>query len=289
MPSRTVIATAEMGAGVKAIGTTVVLVQEHEASKYANVVHGVPLIVVTRSYAVGVITWAEVTDGDGVVFIVDVICAEYGIEEEIVDKDDVLVIYNSDEILVGLVKDSMGDGVWDICVPGGVVGVSPPGPGSGESSPGKGAGLSSPGTVVGKPLPGGAPPADDGTIVAVSAGTEAAVVGTWAAHVCGVTTSSLSVTAAFNAYSPPATVTPLLSEIEVKARTVPAKIVVVPSVADEPTCQNTLHACAPLMRTTDDSVSVIRVDPIWKTKSAFGSPWPSRVSTPVMPTAAAEK
>ncbi len=64
---------------------------------------------------------------------------------------------------------------------------------------------------------------------------------------------------------------------------VPAKSVLVPSVAELPTCQNTLHACAPLMSVTELSVAVVRVVPIWKIHTASGSFWPSRVSSPVSP------
>lgn len=39
------------GAVVAAIGTSVVLVQEHELSKYVDVVHGIPLTIVTASLA----------------------------------------------------------------------------------------------------------------------------------------------------------------------------------------------------------------------------------------------
>ncbi|KAL5394604.1 hypothetical protein PMIN02_004825 [Paraphaeosphaeria minitans] len=91
----------------------------------------------------------------------------------------------------------------------------------------------------------------------------------------------MSVTAPFNANSPPFTVTPAFTEIEADARMLPAKTVAVPSVAEVPTCQKTLHACAPLMRMTDEAVAVVRVDPIWKTKTVFGSFCASRTSVPV--------
>jgi hypothetical protein len=46
------------------------------------------------------------------------------------------------------------------------------------------------------------------------------------------------------------------SVTEVDARIEPAKFVVVPKVAELPTCQNTLHACAPFSSATvaDDAV-----------------------------------
>ena len=57
----------------------------------------------------------------------------------------------------------------------------------------------------------------------------------------------------------------------------------VPSVAELPTFQNTLQACAPLTSLTRLADAVISVEPAWKTKAAFGSPWASSVSVPVSP------
>ena len=80
--------------------------------------------------------------------------------------------------------------------------------------------------------------------------------------VCAVMTSSSRVTAAVRAYRPPEFVTPELAVIEVKAKMFPAKAVPVPRVAELPTCQNTLHAWALLIKDTAASVEVISVDPI---------------------------
>jgi hypothetical protein len=74
------------------------------------------------------------------------------------------------------------------------------------------------------------------------------------------------------------------NDIDVKARILPAKTAAVPSEDEEPTCQNTLHACAPLMSIIDDAVAAVRVDPIWNTKRASGLFCPSSTSVPVMPT-----
>jgi hypothetical protein len=63
----------------------------------------------------------------------------------------------------------------------------------------------------------------------------------------------------------------------------PMKLVPVPSVAEEPIRQNTLHARAPLMSSTAELDAVVMVDPIWKTNCAFGLPWASSVSVPVRP------
>lgn len=102
--------------------------------------------------------------------------------------------------------------------------------------------------------------------------------------VCAVILSLRSVTAAFNAYSPPETLTPAFTVIEVKARILPAKTVAVPSVAEDSTCQKMLHAFAPLMRITDEAVAVVSVDLTWKIKTASGLFCPSRISVPVIPT-----
>jgi hypothetical protein len=102
---------------------------------------------------------------------------------------------------------------------------------------------------------------------------------------CAVIRSLMSVTDPFNAYSPPATITPAFNEIDSSARMLPAKVVAAPSVAKDPTCQKTLQACAPLIKMTPVAVAVVNVDPIWKTKMAFGLFWPSRTSVPVIVTA----
>lgn len=82
-----------------------------------------------------------------------------------------------------------------------------------------------------------------------------------------------SVTAAVIAKRPPPpTETPVVAVMEAKAMTLPSKIVAVPRVAELPTCQKTLQGRAPLMRMTEDAVAVVRVEPNWKTKTAFGSP-----------------
>ena len=53
---------------------------------------------------------------------------------------------------------------------------------------------------------------------------------------------------------------------------VPRNVEPVPSVAELPTCQKTLQACAPLIRLTVLADAVVSVEPAWKTKTAFGSP-----------------
>ncbi len=52
-----------------------------------------------------------------------------------------------------------------------------------------------------------------------------------------------------------------MSVMDVCARIVPTKLVVEPSVAELPTCQKTLHACAPPSRMTLALEAVVSVDP----------------------------
>lgn len=81
----------------------------------------------------------------------------------------------------------------------------------------------------------------------------------------------------------PSMVVPVATVIEVRARMLPTKVELVPSVAELPTCQKTLQAWAPPMRLTWLPDPVMRVEAIWKMKTALGSPWASRVSVPVFP------
>ena len=107
-----------------------------------------------------------------------------------------------------------------------------------------------------------------------------------AAHRDRVTVSLINVTAPLRARSLPFTVAPSFTEIDVKARMLPWNAVLVPSVAELPTCQKTLHAWAPLTRLTLLSVAVMSVDAIWKMNTARGSPCASSVRRPVSPSEA---
>jgi hypothetical protein len=75
-------------------------------------------------------------------------------------------------------------------------------------------------------------------------------------------------------------VSPVVTVIDCKARMLPWNIELVPSVAELPTCQNTLQAWAPLVRKTWLAESVTRVEPTWKMKTAFESPCAFRISAP---------
>jgi hypothetical protein len=88
-------------------------------------------------------------------------------------------------------------------------------------------------------------------------------------------------TCPFRANARPSTVAAVCTVMEVRARIVPLKLDAVPSVAELPTCQNTLQAWAPLIRMTLLAEAVTRVEATWKTNTELGLPWPSRVSCPL--------
>jgi hypothetical protein len=114
-------------------------------------------------------------------------------------------------------------------------------------------------------------------LVAVGVGVG---VGGGVAQLGTVIVSSSRVTAPFRASTRPVMVSPVCTAIEVRARMVPAKAELVLRVAELPTCQKTLQAWAPLVSRTLVPVSVPRVEPAWKMKTAFGSPSASSVSEP---------
>lgn len=90
-----------------------------------------------------------------------------------------------------------------------------------------------------------------------------------------------NVTAPLRASARPSIAALVFTVMDSRARMLPLKKELVSMVAELPTCQNTLQACAPLMSETLLVVAVIRVDPILKMKTAFGSPLASRVTVPV--------
>ena len=89
------------------------------------------------------------------------------------------------------------------------------------------------------------------------------------------------VTAPLRANIPPCEVAPVLSVMEVVANKFPTKFVCVPSVAELPIAQYTLHACAPLINNTCELDAVVSVEPIWNTQTLLALPCPSRVRSPV--------
>jgi hypothetical protein len=114
----------------------------------------------------------------------------------------------------------------------------------------------------------------DGCVVVVVTGVGGAQVG-WRK------VSVSNVTAPFRARALPWTVTPVVTVIDVSARMFPAKSEPVPSVAELPTCQKTLHSWAPLISVTVLADAVTSVESVWKMKTELGSPAPSSTSGPV--------
>jgi hypothetical protein len=89
------------------------------------------------------------------------------------------------------------------------------------------------------------------------------------------------VTAPFCARALPDTVASAVKVMLVSARMLPTKLLPAPMVAELPTCQETLHCSAPLIRSTAESLAVVSVLPISNTHAAVESPPASRVSIPV--------
>jgi hypothetical protein len=126
----------------------------------------------------------------------------------------------------------------------------------------------------------------EGTGVAVAPGAtvnggRVGGIGGGALHVDVMILLVSSVTAALLAKTRPSTNVPVVTVIDVKARMVPRKVEPVPSVAELPTCQKTLHALAPLMRITELADAVMSVEGDWKIQTEFELPSPSNVRAPV--------
>ena len=96
---------------------------------------------------------------------------------------------------------------------------------------------------------------------------------------------SSRVTEPLRASARPWTFVPVFTVIEVNAKIVPTKLEPVPSVAELPICQNTLHAWAPPTKATLLADPVISVEAIWKIQTELGSPRPSNVTVPFSKTA----
>jgi hypothetical protein len=101
------------------------------------------------------------------------------------------------------------------------------------------------------------------------------VVGGATVHVGGVVmVLASSVTAPFRTRTRPWTVAPVFSVAEVSAMMVPTKVLAELSVAELPTCQNTLQAWAPFSSCTTLFDATTRSDDAWKMKTEFGLPAP---------------
>ena len=70
------------------------------------------------------------------------------------------------------------------------------------------------------------------------------------------------VTAPLRASRRPETEVPVCAVMEVSANRSPTKLLSVPRVAEEPTCQTTWHGSAPLMSSTRLPEAVINVDAV---------------------------
>ncbi len=87
-------------------------------------------------------------------------------------------------------------------------------------------------------------------------------VTTEAAQTGRVTLFVSNVTAPLRANKRPLIEAPVVAVTEVKAMILPANVELVPRVAEEPTSQKTLQACAPLSRMTLLDGAVVKVDPL---------------------------
>lgn len=140
-----------------------------------------------------------------------------------------------------------------------------------------GGGIDVPGRLVTVPVP----PPPPVLVGGVLGGVELVVVGGAVAQVGAVITLVSRFTAAVAASSRPVTVAPVCAVIEECASTVPTNRVPVPRVAEERTCQKTLHEAWAVVNLTTLPDAVIRVLEAWKMNTASGSVRLSRVRVPV--------
>ena len=110
----------------------------------------------------------------------------------------------------------------------------------------------------------------------------AGVAGTGAIQVAFVTTFVSKVTAPFLVKTLPSTLAPVVRVADVSASIFPLKVEFMPSVAEVPTCQKTLQACAPFIRIILLDPAVINVSDVLNIKTAFGSFSASSVKVPVI-------
>src|SRR5689334_12046382 len=74
---------------------------------------------------------------------------------------------------------------------------------------------------------------------------------------------------------------PVFKLMLVSARMFPANAVVVPRVAELPTCQNTASPCPPFAKLTAALLAVVSALAIWNRKTELGLPRALRVRVPV--------
>jgi hypothetical protein len=94
-----------------------------------------------------------------------------------------------------------------------------------------------------------------------------------------------SVTAPVCARALPLMLAPVVTVMLASARMFPMNDVLVPSVAELPTCQKTLQGWAPLISRTLALLAVMSVLSIWKMNTALALPWALSVRLPVIPAA----
>jgi len=90
-----------------------------------------------------------------------------------------------------------------------------------------------------------------------------------------------SVTAPFSANNCPCTDAWVFAVMDATANMCPTKWESVPKVAELPTCQKIRQYRAPLRRLMVLPDAVTSVEPVWNTKTPFGSPWASSMRVPV--------
>ena len=102
-----------------------------------------------------------------------------------------------------------------------------------------------------------------------------------AAQYSACTKAEFKVIEAPNANNPPWLVASAFTVIDTADNNVPAKSDPKPSVAEVPTFQNTLQACAPPANSTVDPMAVVNIEPIWKYHASVALPVPRRVKIPL--------
>ena len=88
------------------------------------------------------------------------------------------------------------------------------------------------------------------------------------------------VTAPVRARSRPSTAAPVVAVMEAQGQDVAVENRAVPMVAELPTCQKILEALAAPVRMIWRPEVMVKVEAIWKMKTALGSPCASRVRSP---------
>ena len=118
-------------------------------------------------------------------------------------------------------------------------------------------------------------------LVAVDVGVVVVVVVVVVGQFGRITVLLSRVTCPLRASTLPAMVEPVCTVASVSAKMFPTNVVLVPRVAELPTCQKTLQGSTPLISITVLFDAVIRVDATWKMNTASDAFSPSNVTVPV--------